>query len=355
MAVTTPLDTQLTEAPTSARPPEGAPSPPEVAIQLAGGFVASQAVYALSKLGLADALADGPHPVGTVATTAGTDPELTYRLLRTLGAFGVVDETSPGSFRLTPVGQLFRNEPGSLADLTMMWMETHYKWFAGLTGTVVGGDTAFDRIEGTTFWGWLEENDDENELFSRAMASIGAQTEQAAVAAYDFSRFRTIVDVAGAHGSLLTAALLSNPAANGVLFDLPHVTETAGPVLAERGVTDRVQVVSGDFFHSVPHGADAYLLRFILHDWGEEEAVRILSNIREAIPAHGELLIIENVVPEGNTPHLGKLLDLIMMTIVSGTERTRGEYDDLCSQSGFSLDAIIPTAAPTSILVARPV
>ncbi len=328
---------------------------PAIAIELAGGFIASQAVYAFAKLGLSDALADGPHPVGNVALAAGTDPDFTYRLLRTLGAFGVVDETSPGTFRLTEVGELYRNEPGSLADLTMMWMETHYAWFSGLADTVADAQPAFDRIEGITFWDWLGHNDDKTDLFSRAMASIGAQTEHAAVAAYDFSGFETIVDVAGAHGSLLRATLGANPDSRGVLFDLPHVVESAGPALEEWGVTDRVDVVGGDFFESVPAGGDAYLLRFILHDWNDDQSVEILSSIRRAIPDDGTLLIVENVIPEGNEPHLGKLLDLIMMTILPGGERTSGEFADLLSQAGFHLDDIVPTEAPTSVLVARPV
>lgn len=331
------------------------PPPPAIAIQLAGGFIASQAVYAFSKLGLSDAMADGPHPVGSISSSAGTDAEFTYRLLRTLGALGVVDETSPGTFRLTDVGQLFRNEPGSLADLTMMWMETHYDWFSGLADSVSDAQPAFDRIEGMTYWEWIELDKDRSELFSRAMASIGAQTEHAAVAAFDFGRFDTIVDIAGAHGSLLSAALTSNPDARGILFDLPHVVATAGPALDVAGTADRIEVVGGDFFDAVPDGGDAYLLRFILHDWSDEESVKILSNIRKAIPADGTLLIIENVIPEGNAPHLGKLLDLIMMTIVHGVERTRGEYTDLLAQGGFHLEQIVPTEAPTSVLVARPI
>lgn len=335
----------------------GTPAPPApvVAGQLAGGFIASQAVYAFTKLGLSDALADGPHPVGKVAVAAGTDPDFTYRLLRTLGAFGVVDETSPGTFRLTEVGELYRNEPGSLADLTMMWMETHYAWFAGLADTVTDAKPAFDRIEGMTYWDWLGRNDDMRELFSRAMTSIGAQTGHAAVAAYDFSGFGTIVDVAGAHGSLLSATLGASPDARGVLFDLPHVVESASAALEEHGVADRVDIVGGDFFEAVPAGGDAYLLRFILHDWNDDQSIQILSNIRQAIRDDGTLLIVENVIPEGNEPHLGKVLDLIMMTILPGVERTSGEFEDLLSQAGFRLEEIVPTAAPTSVLVARPV
>lgn len=331
-----------------------APPAPVVAIQLAGGFIASQAVYAFTKLRLSDALSDGPLPVGKAAAVAGTNTDFTYRLLRTLGSLGVVDESSPGTFRLTEVGELFRNEPGSLADLTMMWMETHYAWFSGLADTVTDGQPAFERIEGRTFWDWLGRNDDENELFSRAMTSIGAQTGHAAVAAYDFGTFDTIVDVAGAHGSFLSAALGSNESARGVLFDLPHVVESAGPALEELGLSDRVDVVGGDFFESVPAGGDAYLLRFILHDWNDDQSIQILSSIRRSIPDDGVLLIVENVIPEGNEPHLGKLLDLIMMTILPGVERTSGEFADLLSQAGFRLDEIVPTEAPTSVIVARP-
>lgn len=349
----------LTDQPASPGPELAITTPqlaaPEIALQLAGGFIASQAVYTFTKLGLSDQLDREPRPAGDVAAAAGTNAAFTYRLLRTLGGLGVVDEVTPGSFRLTDVGEMFRNQPGTLADLTMMWMETHYAWFAGMADTVVDGEPAFDRIEGESFWSWLANDDEKNDLFSRAMASIGAQTGAAAVSAYDFGRFDRIVDIAGAHGSLLSAALQSNPSATGVLFDLPHVVETALDALAEQGTADRVELVGGDFFEEVPSGGDAYLLRFILHDWSDADSVRILSTIRAAIPDDGELLIIENVIPENNEPHLGKLLDMIMMTILPGVERRRSEFADLLERAGFRLDQVVPTPAPTSVLVARPV
>lgn len=340
----------------SATPPDDAagPPPPAIALQLASGFVASQAVYAFAKLELADALSDGPHSAGDVAQRAGTHPDFTRRLLRTLGGFGVVDEVSAGVFQLTPVGELFRTTQGSLADLTLMWMETHYHWFEGLAGTVRTGDVAFDAIQGEDFWQWVGSDSERSALFSRAMASIGAQTQAAAVASYDFSRFRKIVDVGGAHGSFLTAALAESKEATGVLFDQPHVVAGAPQSLASTGLGDRVECVGGDFFESVPEGGDAYLMCFILHDWNDEDSVRILSNVRRAISDDGALLILESVLPPGNTPHLGKVLDMIMMTILTGVERTQDEYADILGRAGFSLDEVVPTPAPTSLLVAKP-
>ena len=348
----TDTDTDITaEAPTA---PVG-PPPPAIALQLASGFIASQAVYVFTKLRISDALAGGPRPADVVAARVGTSPDQTRRLLRTLGGFGVVDEVAPETFQLTAVGELFRNEPGSLADLTMMWMETHYSPFAGMVGTVTNGQNAFEASQGEDFWSWLQHEPDTADLFSRAMGSFGGQTQTAAAAAFDFSTFGRIVDVGGAHGSFLASALAHSDTSHGVLHDLPHVVETARPALDAAGVADRVECVGGDFFESVPADGDAYLLSVILHDWDDADCVRILSSIRRAIPAHGVLLILENVIPEGNEPHLGKVIDMIMMTMLNGTERTRSEYAALLGEAGFTLDDVVATQAPTSLIVARPV
>lgn len=339
--------------PETTETPQG-PPPPAIALQLASGFIASQAVYVFAKLGIADTLAGGPRPADLVAARAGTSRDQTRRLLRTLGGFGVVDEVAPETYRLTDVGQLFRNEPGSLADLTTMWMETHYSAFAGMTGTVSTGQSAFEAAEGEDYWSWLQREPETAELFSRAMGSFGAQTQTAAVDAFDFSAFGRIVDVGGAHGSFLASTLGHSDTSRGVLHDLAHVVKTAGPSLEAAGVAHRVECVSGDFFESVPPDGDAYLLSLILHDWNDADCIRILSSIRRSIPAHGVLLILENVIPDGNEPHLGKVIDMIMMTILNGTERTRPEYAALLAAAGFTLDDVVATHAPTSLIVARP-
>lgn len=343
----------ITEAGTDTAAPTG-PPPPAIALQLASGFIASQAVYVFTKLRIADALADGPRPADVVAARAGTSHDQTRRLLRTLAGFGVVDEVALETFQLTEVGQLFRNQPGTLADLTMMWMETHYLPFAGMTGTLTDGQSAFEQAEGEDYWSWLQRDPQTAELFSRAMGSFGGQTQAAAVAAFDFSAFDRIVDVGGAHGSFLAGALAHSTNAKGVLHDLPHVVETAHAALDAAGVAQRVECVGGDFFESVPADGDAYLLSLILHDWNDADCIRILQSIRTAIPAHGVLVILENVIPAGNEPHLGKVIDMIMMTILNGTERTRSEYAALLDEAGFTLDDVIATQAPTSLIVARP-
>jgi len=339
----------------TAAPNAPGPPPPAIALQLAGGFIASQAVYTFTKLGISDALAGGPRPVQVIAERAGTQPDLTRRLLRTLGGMGVVDEVDPGTYQLTEVGQLFCNEPGSLADLTLMWMESHYAWFGGMTQTLTTGQPAFDTIEGETYWSWLEHQPERVDLFSRAMGSFGSQTQTAAVAAHDWSGYDRIVDVGGAHGSFLARVLAQNETSTGVLFDLPHVVETAGPLLESAGVANRVERIGGDFFESVPADGDAYLLSIILHDWNDDEAVRILKSIRKAIPADGILLILENVIPDGSEPHLGKMIDMIMMTILSGTERSRSEYEALLNRAGFTVEEVVATQAPTSLILAVPV
>ncbi|MEM9513273.1 MAG: methyltransferase [Actinomycetota bacterium] len=331
------------------------PPPPAIALQLAGGFIASQAVYAFSKLGISDALAGGPRPADAVASRIGADPDRTRRLLRSLAGFGVVDEVAPETYQLTAVGELFRNEPGSLADMTAMWMETHYEAFAGLPQALTSGQPGFDAVMGENFWSWIEQRPQSAELFSRAMTSMGAQTQSAAVEAFDFTPFNRIVDVGGAHGAFVAAALAQSTASTGVVFDLPHVVASAQPFLESAGVADRVECVGGDFFDGVPTGGDLYLLSFILHDWSETDCVRILQSVRNAIPDHGRVLILENVIPPGNEPHLGKMLDVIMMTILDGAERTQAEYAALLAAGGFEIDEVVPTQAPTSLVVARPI
>ncbi|MEM8620048.1 MAG: methyltransferase [Actinomycetota bacterium] len=348
----TTLDTP--NAPTGDQVPEG-PPPPAIALQLAGGFIASQAVYAFAKLGIADALSGGPRPADAVATRVGADPDRLRRLLRSLAGFGVVDEVAPDTYQLTEVGQLFCNEPGSLADMTAMWMETHYEAFAGLPQALTSGRPGFDTVMGEGFWPWIEQRPELAELFSRAMTSMGAQTQSAAVEAFDFTPYQRIVDVGGAHGAFVAAALAQSTSSRGVVFDLPHVVASAAPFLDSTGVADRVECVGGDFFDEVPSAGDLYLLSFILHDWSDADCVRILQSVRNALPDHGRLLILENVIPSGNEPHLGKVLDVVMMTILNGAERTQDEYAALLAETGFEIERVVPTQAPTSLVVARTV
>ncbi len=331
------------------------PPPPAIALQLAGGFIASQAVYSFAKLGISDALAGGPRPADAVASRVGADPDRTRRLLRSLAGFGVVDEVAPETYQLTEVGELFRNEPGSLADMTAMWMETHYEAFAGLPQALTSAQPGFDAVMGEDFWSWIEQRPQSAELFSRAMTSLGAQTQSAAVDAFDFRPYERIVDVGGAHGAFVAAALAQSATSRGVVFDLPHVVASATPFLESTGVADRVECVGGDFFDEVPSGADLYLLSFILHDWSDSDGVRILRSVRNAISDHGRLLILENVIPAGNEPHLGKVLDVVMMAIVNGAERTHAEFAELLAAADFEIEDVVPTQAPTSLVIARPV
>ena len=354
MTTTDTTTTDALDAPAGDPAPAG-PPPPAIALQLAGGFIASQAVYAFAKLGIANALAGGPRPADAVATRVGADPDRLRRLLRSLAGFGVVDEVAPDTYRLTEVGELFRNEPGSLADLTAMWMETHYEAFSGLPQALTSGRPGFDAVIGTDFWSWIEQRPHLAELFSRAMTSLGAQTQSAAVEAFDFTPYERIVDVGGAHGAFVAAALAQSADSRGVVFDLPHVVASAPAFLESAGVADRVECVGGDFFDEVPSGADLYLLSFILHDWSDAECIRILRSVRNAVPDHGRLLILENVIPAGNEPHLGKVLDVVMMTILNGAERTHAEYAALLADAGFAIEDVVPTQAPTSLVVARPI
>src|SRR5438034_6381901 len=213
------------------------------------------------------------------------------------------------------------------------------------------GDTASKKTFGQEIFEWFAANPEEGELFNQAMTSMSAGAAPAIVQAYDFSDIDTLADIAGGHGYLLSQILKANPSMKGILFDLDHVIAGAGELLEREGVADRVQTVSGDFFKEVPP-ADAYLMKHIIHDWDDQRAIMIMQSIHRAMQGNGKLLIVEMIVPEGNDPHPSKLLDLEMLTLPSGIERTEREYEQLLEKASFKLSRTIPTASASSIIEA---
>ena len=214
------------------------------------------------------------------------------------------------------------------------------------------GKSAWARVHGSDVFNYLADNPEHHEVFNRAMTEMTMSTAPAIIDAYDFSSFETIVDIAGGHGYLLSQILKATPGLRGVLFDAEPVIAGAGTILEKEGVTDRVEKVAGDFFKAVPSGADAYVMKHIIHDWDDELSNEILKNIARAMPTHAKLLIVEMVVPEGNEPHFSKLMDLGMLVLPGGVERTRAEYHTLLAGAGLRLDHIIPTQTALSIIQA---
>jgi O-methyltransferase domain/Dimerisation domain len=328
------------------------PAPPPVQmVQLLAGFQLSQALYAAAKLGVADELHGELKDATSVAAAVGAEAQSLRRLLRTLASIGVFTETEDGRFGLTPLGEtLTTDSPASMRDLAIMWMETHYGPFGGLLDTVRTGRCAATEFYGQPFFGWLSDQPEHIARFSRAMANLTDGIKLGAISSFDFTGAGRIVDVGGADGAVLAHILAAAPETTGVIFDLPHVVAEAGPRLARYGLGDRLTAAAGDFFAAVPGDADTYLLSMILHDWSDTEASRLLASIRAAASAGAQLLAFELVAPAGAEPHMAKMIDLTMLGMLNGRERTQAEYRLLLERAGFTFDAVTATPTPISIV-----
>jgi SAM-dependent methyltransferase len=332
---------------------ETAPPPPVQMIQLLNGFQISQALYVAAKLGVADQLLDGPRAVADIADAVGADPSSLRRLLRTLASVGVFTESEPGLFAVTPLGRtLAADEPGSMRDVALMWMETHYDPFSRLLDTVKTGETAADVHYGQRFFDWISQYPDQVSQFTGAMANLTTGIKAGAVATYDFNGAGKIVDIGGADGALLAQILAGAPSTTGVTFDLPHVIAEAAAAMKAHGLGDRLDAESGDFFEAVPAGADTYLLSLVLHDWEDERAAQILENIRRAAKPGATIIALEPVMPGGDEPHMSKMLDLTMLAMTGGLERTEDEHRQLFERAGLTFRHVIATPTPISFVVA---
>ena len=328
---------------------------PEVFItQLAFGALMTQALYVAAKLGIADLLVEKPQPVGQLAAATNTQERALYRVLRSLAGAGVFQEIEPRVFALTPPAELLRSDaPNSMRNgAIFMGEEWHWRVWGDTLYSVLTGKPAWGHVHGKEVFDYFTANTEQAEIFNRAMTDMSMGTAPAVVEAYDFSGFKTLADVAGGHGYLLAQVLKANRNLRGILFDVPPVIEGAGAMLEREGVAGQVETIAGDFFASVPAGADAYMMKHIIHDWDDERAVRILRNISAVMPEGGKVLVVETVVPEGNEPHYSKLLDLEMLISPGGQERTAEEYRQLLAVAGLRLSRILPTRSPFSIIEA---
>jgi hypothetical protein len=323
-------------------------------VQLLAGFQLSQALYVAARLGVADCLRGGPKDAAALAADVGADAPSVHRILRTLASIGVFTQAADGRFGLAPLGEtLTQDSPASMRDLAIMWMETHYGPFGGLLDTVRTGDCAAATYYGETFFSWLSGQPEQAGRFSRAMANLTSGIKLGAIGSCDFTGAGHIVDVGGADGAVLAHILTATPGATGTTFDLPHVVAEAEPRLAGYGLGDRLRLVAGDFFTAVPEGADTYVLSMILHDWSDAEASRLLASIKAAAPAGARLIAFELVVPEGAEPHMAKMIDMTMLGMLNGRERTQAEHRALLEQAGFTFEAVTATPTPVSIITAR--
>lgn len=326
--------------------------PADQIFQLITSFWTSRAVYVAAKLGLADLVQTGPKTAAELAEATGTHAASLYRVLRALASTGFFVEDEQGRFASTPTSDALRSGvPGSLRATAISELgEDHYDSWGNVLHSVRTGGIAFDDHFGKPVWQYYAENPEIAQTFNDSMTGLTRTIEDAVVGAYDASRFRTVVDVGGGHGSFLASLLKANPAANGILFDAPQVVEGAEARFRDLGVEGRCVAHGGDFFQSVPSGGDLYTLKWILHDWDDEKSVAILKNCRRAMGPGARLLIVDAVVPPRNEPSFGKFMDLNMLVMTGGRERTEAEFRDLLAAAGFQLSKVVPTPSPVSIV-----
>jgi O-methyltransferase domain/Dimerisation domain len=323
-------------------------APQEAMLGMIGGFWVARSIYLAAKLGIADCFEDQSKSIEQIASETDSDPRSLYRLMRALASVGIFSEVSPQWFALTPLAATLQtNAPGSMryAAMAQMGYDHSLGWSNGI-GSLKTGEIAFETVTGMSIWDHYAQHPEDGMILSQSMSNMGTATSQAIAATYDFSQFKTIVDVGGAQGSLLSTILQANPTLNGILFDLPEIVAN----VQLEGMN--AQPVAGNFFESVPSGGDAYLLRWIIHDWNDEKASTILRNCHQAMPAHGKLMLFEGIVPEGNEPSPLKFVDLIMLWLTGGRERTEEEYRSLLRSNGFELTRVIPTPSMFSIIEA---
>jgi hypothetical protein len=339
--------------------PGAAPSPEarQRLFQIALGGLGTQTLSVAARLGLADLLADGPRSCDELARSTGTHAPSLLRVMRALASLGVFTEVEAGRFGLTPLSACLRSDaPGSFRIVPIYLGDELYRTFGELLHGVETGERPFDRIYGATYFEYLAEHADAAQVFNEAMTALGAAVENPAVAAaYDFAGVGTVVDVGGGHGALLASILPANPGVKGVLFDQPAVVESARARIESAGIGGRCTLVAGDFFEAVPAGGDVYALKRIIHDWDDERSVAILTSCRRAMAGGGKLLVVEDLLPPGDEPSLSKLVDVVMMTILPGRERTVDEYRTLFRMAGFDLSRIVPTASSKSVIEGTPV
>jgi hypothetical protein len=320
--------------------------------QMLAGFQVSQALYVVARLDIATQLADGPLSLGRLAEETGADEDALRRLLRTLAPLGLFRHVGHDTVAVTSFGELLSaSHPASLRDAALYWMETHYQPFNELLGTVRTGKPAAEILYGKPFFEWLAEDPRRAALLTGAMANVTGGLRAGMFDGYALPQGKVVADIGGADGTVMAELLGHAPGRHGIVFDLPHVVSDAHELLRARGLSDRVEVVGGDFFDAVPT-ADVYVLSYILHDWDDASSGKLLGSIARAANPGARLVVIEAVVPEGDTPHRAKMIDLTMLAMLTGRERTAEEYEALLGDAGFAVDRILPTPSPFSVIEA---
>jgi hypothetical protein len=321
------------------------------------GFMLSQSIYVAAQLGLADLLRNGPRSSDDLACATCMHAPSLYRILRTLAAVGVFEETEPNVFGLTPMGETLRTDvEGSLRPLAVcMGGQCNWQAWGDILHSIKTGESAFEHVFGTGFFQHLDRHPDNAKMFVEAMNCCSSLYNEAVVAAYDFSRLGKVVDIGGGQGKLVTGILKANPATHGILFDTPTQTPGAQRLFEQEEIADRCEAMTGDFLEAVPEGGDAYLLKHIIHDWDDQRAIEILKNCHRSMSKDARLLLIEEIITDASEFAPAKVLDIQQMLMPGGRERTEEEYRKLLEAAGFELTAVIPTRSSLSIIESKPV
>lgn len=316
------------------------------------GFSITIGISAVAELGIADHLAERPRTAAELARLTGTNEGFLRRLLRYLSSEGVFEERDGDLFALTERSHWLRSEvPGSLraravyTGSAMSWMA-----WGSMVECLKTGKSGFLAAFGEDIFDHLREHPKPAATFNAFMAAQTAASSAAILAAYSFAGVREMVDVGGGHGALIAGVLRANTGMRGILFDMPQVIATAGPALEKAGIADRCRAVGGDFFAAVPHGADLYAIKFILHDWPDDQCIAVLRNCRKAMASGGKVLVVEHVVPDSHGPHIAKFMDINMMINTSGQERTERQFTQLFAAAGLRLQRIVPTPIDLNLL-----
>ena len=321
-------------------------------LQLITSYRISQSIYVAAKLGIADLLNDGSKSSEELANITDSHAPSLYRVLRVLASVGIFAEDSNGRFGLTPLAACLQTDitNSMRASAIIRSEEVYRKPWGHLLHSVKTGETAFQHVYNMGLFDYLAQNPETAELFDGAMTGYSTTIQDALLTAYDFTNIRQLVDIGGGQGSLIAAILKKYPTMQGILFDQASVLERAKPLLEAEGVADRCQLIAGNFFESIPDGADAYIMKNIIHDWDNERATTILRNCYHAMAKNAKLLLVEAVIFPGNEPSFAKLLDLEMLVLTGGQERTEAQHQALFQAAGLQLTKIISTTSWQSII-----
>ena len=321
--------------------------PPHIQmLQLITGFWTSCCIYSAAKLNLADYLKK-PQTADQLAETTHSHAPSLYRILRALASAGLFSENEKHEFELTPLGATLQsNIPGSMKAMAIAQLGDHFSAWGNLIYSIKTGNISFDNVEGMSVWQYYETHPDEGLNFMKAMTGVTNAAVANVLPCYDFTGLKTIVDIGGGNGALMMGVLDKTPNATGIVFDEDYVVEETNKQLKEKGFNKRCSTQAGSFFEFVPKDADAYLMKMVLHDWNDEQCLKILKNCSHAMKPTSKLLVIEAVIPEGNVPHPGKFMDINMLAMTGGKERTEKEFKELFAKAGLELSKVVHTHSP---------